>query len=68
MRKQALAFYYIHNLYGTSDELNIRSKFLELFKVSYNKKISWQKFHSKLDDLISANLFKKFCKKIILEN
>jgi hypothetical protein len=68
MRKQALAFYYMHNLHGTSDELNIRSKFLELYKASCNKKISWQKVFSKFDDLTSSNLFKKFCKKIIFKN
>ena len=67
MRKQALAFYYMHNLHGTSDELNIRYKLLELFKASCNKKISWEKVFSKFDDLTSANLFKKFCKKIILK-
>ena len=68
MRKQALAFYYIHNLYGTSNDMSIRSKFLELYKACSNKKISWAKVFSRLDDLIGENSFKKFCKKIILEN
>jgi hypothetical protein len=67
MRKQALAFYYMHNLYGTSDDISIRSKFLELYKACSNKKISWTKVFYRLNDLIAENSFKKFCKKIILE-
>jgi len=68
MRKQALAFYYMHNLYGTSDDISIRSKFLELYKACYNKEILWAKVFSRFDDLIRDNSFKKFCKKIILKN
>jgi len=44
MRKQALAFYYMHNLYGTSDDLNLRFKFLELLKACNYKKFRGQKF------------------------
>jgi hypothetical protein len=60
--------YYMHNLNGTSDDMNIRSKFLELFKTCSNKKILWTKAFSRFDNLICDNLFKKFCKKIILRN
>ena len=67
MRKQALAFYYIHNLHGTSDDLNVRFKFLELVKASRYVKISWPNFFSRFDNLIRTNIFKKFCKKIILK-
>lgn len=68
MRKQALAFYYMHNLHGTSDDLNMRFKFLELMKACFFEKISWSKAFSSFDNLIRTNLFKKICKKIILEN
>jgi hypothetical protein len=32
MRRQALAFYYMHNLYGASDELALRQCYVELWK------------------------------------
>lgn len=32
MRRQALAFYYMHNLYGVSDELALRQRYVELWK------------------------------------
>lgn len=32
MREQALMFYYMHNLYGSADELDLRARFLEFWK------------------------------------
>ena len=66
MRKQALAFYYVHNLHGTSDDMKIRTKFLELYKACHNKEISWAKVFSRFHDLTRSHSFKKFCKKLIL--
>jgi hypothetical protein len=33
MRRQALAFYYMHNLYGSPQELALRSKYVDYWKV-----------------------------------
>jgi len=36
MRHQALAFYYMHNLHGDAESLELRSKFVSLWKASNN--------------------------------
>lgn len=52
MRKQALMFYYMHNLHGSAEELDVRARFLSFWKACHDTTFSEA-------DLLRA--YQRFC-------
>lgn len=49
MKRQALAFYYMHNIHGEMDSLDVRRQFIELWKTSQNPSASGEELCRQLD-------------------
>lgn len=57
MRREALAFYYMHNLYGDAGELELRSLFIALWKTCQDPEASPGALLSALSDLRQSRVF-----------
>jgi hypothetical protein len=57
MRRQALEFYYMHNLHGTADDLELRQRFVTLWKVCHDPSASPQDTQSALAALRDSPAF-----------
>jgi hypothetical protein len=51
MRRHALAFFYMHNLHGCEDSLNLRDRFAALWRTSHDHAASPQDLSNRLTDL-----------------
>ena len=51
LRREALAFYYMHNLHGDADDLTLRSRFIALWKACQDPEASADELLSALSEL-----------------
>jgi hypothetical protein len=66
-KRQALAFYYMHNLYGDKDTLETRAQFIELWKLSNINGSSASDFCIKLDALRDLPGWRAHINKLTME-
>jgi hypothetical protein len=67
MRRQALAFYYMHNLYGDTDALALRQLFLSFWKACNVDGAKEQCAIDAFSELVNSSEFNRFVKAFIQE-
>ena len=66
MRKQACAFFYMHNLNGADDMLDLRDRSIKLrANIWYNPQRTAEDILADIQEFMSAESLKTFCKKLI---
>lgn len=53
LRRQALAFFYMHNLHGGSEVLEMRNQFVQLWKNCHSEDVTQKEFGSQINKLLS---------------
>jgi len=65
MRRQSLAFYYMHNLHGDADELALRRAFVQFWKECHNDDASDEQLVASFDGLRKLPAFGTFAAHLI---
>lgn len=67
MKNQALTFYYMHNLHGDSNELELRKAFVSLWSVCNNDKSTKEEVMASLNALTKLDAFDQFINEMLLD-
>jgi hypothetical protein len=67
MRRQALAFYYMHNIHGSEDQLDLRRQFIALWKASHGGEPSGRDLLLELRRLLALPGYRAFLDQLTLE-
>lgn len=65
MRRQALAFYYMHNLYGTNDERQLQRAFVALWSLCNTQQAGETEILTRLSDLSMHPGFEQFVRRMV---
>jgi hypothetical protein len=60
LRRQALAFYYMHNIHGGEDQLALRRQFVALWKASHGGEPSGSAVLAELHKLVALPAYREF--------
>ena len=67
MQRQALAFYYMHNLYGSAQDLALRNAFIFLWRISGKPDTSEKEIKAAVSNLVHLPGFSRFISSLLDE-